>query len=130
MERNPVGWFEIPVLDLPRAKAFYESVLGITLDAPITEGGYEMSFFPGAMEDKKGSSGALSKGEQSVPGASGVMIYFTCLDIEDACVRAEAAGGKVVTPLTDIGQYGQMALVGDTEGNTVGLHRMQEGSAS
>ena len=30
--RNPVGWFEIYVQDMPRARAFYEAVLGVTLE--------------------------------------------------------------------------------------------------
>ncbi len=29
--RNPVGWFEIYVNDMPRAKAFYEAVFATTL---------------------------------------------------------------------------------------------------
>jgi predicted enzyme related to lactoylglutathione lyase len=28
-EFNPVGWFEIPVKDMARAKAFYEHLFGI-----------------------------------------------------------------------------------------------------
>ena len=32
MKGNPVVWFEIYVQDMPRAKAFYEKVLGTTLD--------------------------------------------------------------------------------------------------
>jgi predicted enzyme related to lactoylglutathione lyase len=28
---NPVGWFEIPVTDMARAKAFYEAVLRVSL---------------------------------------------------------------------------------------------------
>ena len=31
---NPVGWFEIYVNDMPRAKAFYESVFEQKLRAP------------------------------------------------------------------------------------------------
>jgi hypothetical protein len=30
--QNPVGWFEIYVQDMPRAKAFYEAVLALTLE--------------------------------------------------------------------------------------------------
>ncbi len=33
MTRNPVGWFEIYVQDMDRAKAFYENVLSRTLEA-------------------------------------------------------------------------------------------------
>lgn len=123
MNRNPVGWFEIPVTDLVRARTFYEHVLGIKLEEPIAHDGYEMCFFPGAMEDFPGTSGALSKGVESVPGPHGITIYFSCEDIEEACVRAEASGGTVAEPLTDLGQYGEMALVMDSEGNRVGLHR-------
>ena len=31
MPRNPVGWFEIYVQDMPRAKAFYQSVFAVHL---------------------------------------------------------------------------------------------------
>ncbi|MGZ5238109.1 MAG: VOC family protein, partial [Caldimonas sp.] len=31
MMNNPVGWFEIYVQDMARAKAFYEATLGVTL---------------------------------------------------------------------------------------------------
>ena len=31
MPSNPVGWFEIHVQDMPRAKAFYESVFAVQL---------------------------------------------------------------------------------------------------
>jgi len=30
-EMNPVGWFEIYVRDMERAKSFYETVLGVKL---------------------------------------------------------------------------------------------------
>ena len=31
MPSNPVGWFEIYVQDMPRARAFYESVFAVQL---------------------------------------------------------------------------------------------------
>ena len=31
MSDNPVGWFEIYVQDMGRAKAFYESIFGVQL---------------------------------------------------------------------------------------------------
>jgi len=31
MRNNPVGWFEIYVDDMPRAKRFYEAVFGVPL---------------------------------------------------------------------------------------------------
>ena len=51
MNRNPIGWFEIYVQDLDRAKKFYEQVLGIELsklESPMPE--LEMLAFPMNME--------------------------------------------------------------------------------
>jgi predicted enzyme related to lactoylglutathione lyase len=54
---NPVTWFEIPVSDMYRAKAFYEFVLDLALE--IHEVGFLlMALFP--MDDKgAGAAGAL-----------------------------------------------------------------------
>ena len=38
-ERNPVGWFELYVRDIKRAKAFYEKVLGVSLTLLKQSGG-------------------------------------------------------------------------------------------
>ena len=36
--------------------------------------------------------------------------------------RIEAAGGKVVQPKMNIGEFGFISIFIDTEGNTIGLH--------
>lgn len=120
---NAIGWFEIPVEDLDRAEAFYQSVLGVELDRQPEQNGVVMSFFP-MHEDKPGSPGALASGEQySVAReATGVIVYFTAPDLDDALERVEENGGSVLVPKTDIGEYGYIAWVRDTEGNTVALH--------
>src|SRR5690554_1790068 len=46
MQQNPVGWFEIYVSDMARARAFYETVLSIELENMSMEG-VEMWGFPG-----------------------------------------------------------------------------------
>ena len=121
MEQNPVGWFEIPVTDLTRARTFYESLLGIELSQQNVLG-YDMCFIPMDM-DKKGAAGALTTEDVQKPGAQGTIVYFTCPDIEGALKRATTTGGSVVMPLTNINEFGEMALVKDSEGNVVGLHR-------
>src|SRR5688500_5444350 len=57
MNTNPVGWFEIYVADMSRAKAFYESVLALRLDK-MSNSDIEMQTFPMSM-DATGASGAL-----------------------------------------------------------------------
>lgn len=54
---NPVGWFEIYVDDMPRARRFYETMLGISLHR-LDNTESEMWAFP--MSDQGyGASGAL-----------------------------------------------------------------------
>jgi predicted enzyme related to lactoylglutathione lyase len=128
--RNPVGWFEIYVSDMARAKAFYETVLGIQmqpLPAPEgMEGGFEMLMFPSDMENKApGSGGTLCRMDGFKPGAGGTLIYFICEDCGVEVSRVAAAGGQVFKEKFSIAPYGYIALLIDTEGNMIGLHSMK-----
>ncbi len=125
MIRNPVGWFEIYVQDMPRAKKFYETVLGVELaNLESPSGELEMQAFPMNME-AGGASGALAKMEGCPSGGMGTLVYFSCDDCAVEASRVEGAGGKLCKPKMAIGQYGFIALATDTEGNMVGLHSMQ-----
>lgn len=120
MVNNPVGWFEIYVQDMSRAKAFYETVFTITLDR-LEAGDMEMWAFPMDMA-KYGSGGALVKMEGCPSGGGGTLVYFSSQDCAVEAARAAQAGGKVFREKMSIGQYGFIALVTDTEGNMIGLH--------
>jgi predicted enzyme related to lactoylglutathione lyase len=52
----------------------------------------------------------------------GVTIYLDVAAVQPAVDRAVAAGGKIVDPVTDIGPFGTIALIGDSDGNVVGVH--------
>lgn len=120
MKPNPVGWFELYVQDMPRAKAFYEAVFEVTLESlPGTE--YEMWAFPMEME-QYGSPGALIKMEGCPSGPGGTLVYFSCEDCATESIRAVEAGGAIFKEKFSIGPYGFIALVQDTEGNLIGLH--------
>ncbi len=130
--RNPVGWFEIYVSDMDRARKFYETVFGIEfeqLPMPETDepSGLEMIMFPGD-PGQPGCCGALCKMDGCDPGGNSVLVYFSCADCGVEESRVEAAGGHVVKPKFSIGQYGDIALITDTEGNMIGLHNPPEGS--
>lgn len=126
---KPIGWFEIYVDDMPRAKAFYEATLDIKLEqlpSPDDEDGLEMWMFPGAMDQTQaGCSGALCKMKGCQPGGGGTIIYFICEDCAVQAGRAAANGGRIHKEKMSIGEYGYIALVADSEGNTIGLHSMK-----
>ncbi|MBC8524185.1 MAG: VOC family protein [Chlorobium phaeobacteroides] len=123
MKNNPVGWFEIYVRDIDRAKAFYESVFDGKLEK-LESTELEMWAFP-MQEDVLGASGALVKMEDCPSGGNSTLVYFTCNDCADEAMRAAENGGKIIREKFSIGQYGFIALVSDTEGNMIGLHSRQ-----
>jgi hypothetical protein len=123
MEHNMVGWFEIPVLDMQRAKAFYEAVFEVAVEVHQM-GELEMGWFPMA-DGKKGAAGSLVRQPDFYhPSATaGVVIYFTCADVAASLARVTKSGGTVLQPKKEIGEgYGYMGLFQDTEGNRIALH--------
>ncbi|WP_194777553.1 VOC family protein [Pararhodonellum marinum] len=122
MEHNPVGWFEIPVTDMDRAKKFYETVFEIEIQLQDFNG-FLMGWFP-FNESGIGTSGALVKHEMYQPSDSkGVLIYFSSEDVTTQLIKAEQAGGKSLQPKTLISEdIGYMGLFLDSEGNRMALH--------
>ncbi len=123
-QRNPVGWFEIYVQDMERARKFYESVFQTELESlPSPDPDLEMWVFPGmGCENQFGCSGALCKMKDKDSGTGGTIVYFSCEDCDETEARASDAGGKIHLPKMSIGEYGYISLVYDTEGNMIGLH--------
>ena len=120
---NALNWFEIPVTDLARAKAFYEQVLDTELIDAEDESEMEMAMFPAS----DGVGGGLVKSEawQYVPSRTSSIIYLNGGDdLGIPLSKVKAAGGKVIQEKMGIGENGFIALFVDSEGNRVGLHSM------
>lgn len=117
---NPVGYFEIPVVDMDRAIRFYSAVFGFDFERETIDG-YEMALLP-FHEGATGATGALAKGDVYVPSKTGVIVYFAVADIDTTLVRAVAAGGAVLYPKKAIGPAGFVAEIEDSEGNRIALN--------
>jgi uncharacterized protein len=127
---NLIVWADIPVTDLDRAMKFYGAVLqtrfvrmegvdGVALQAPqepapsgMPEGPFPVSFDLAVVEDRK-------------PSADGCTIYLNSYGEPEAMLkRAEAAGGKILAPVADMGQMvGSIGFFLDSEGNRIGVHK-------
>ncbi|ASP47756.1 VOC family protein [Cognaticolwellia beringensis] len=126
MTKNPVGWFEIYVDDLKRARNFYESVFNTSFESigdPSNEQ-VEMLAFP-ANYDVYGAAGALVKMPGFKAGGNSTLIYFSCDDCALEQSKILSSGGVVQRPKMSIGKYGFITLGIDTEGNTFGLHSLK-----
>lgn len=120
---NPVGWFEIYVNDMARAKSFYQAVFG-TEFSKLENPEIEMWGFP-SNPNGAGAGGALVKMPGFDAGANSVIVYFVCDDCAVQADKAVKAGGKLQKKKTSIGPYGHIALVVDSEGNMIGLHSVR-----
>ena len=121
--RNPVGWFEIYVQDMDRAKTFYEKTFETTLERL---GGIDLEMWAFPMQSEAaGCPGSLVKMPGKDSGGGGIIIYFSCADCAAKAVAAVQNGGQLQREKFSIGPYGFISFIHDTEGNLIGLHSME-----
>ena len=125
-DTNSINWFEIPALDLERARKFYETVLDIRMESQTMPTGEVMVFFPRRPDTIMALSGivsgALIKNDHTKPSAEGTLVYLNASPLLSVAVdKVAAAGGKVIQAPNKI-PAGNIAIILDTEGNRVGLH--------
>ena len=120
---SAINWFQIPASDITRAKTFYETICGFSLEKLEVPSTVEMWSFPADRQSGE-VGGAVVAAEGAVPSATGTAVFLNGdPDLQVMLDRVEGAGGKIVVPKTAIGMdAGYFAMIADTEGNTVGLH--------
>ena len=119
---NPVFWFEIPVLNLERAVAFYSKVFEIEFE--ITEiDGHPMALFP-SDGDSPGCSGALAAGDSYVPSINGPRVYLEVEDAHAALARAVALGAEVLYAPKEVNPGVVVAEFTDSEGNRLAISQI------
>ncbi len=120
-----IVWVEIPVLDMPRALAFYNTLFQLQSEAH--DDGERLSAVLWMIHDKPGLSLTQTAGFN--PSPDGPWIYLYSEDpLEELLARVEAAGGEVLTPLTSMGEAGSYTAILDTEGNTIALYTLPDGA--
>jgi uncharacterized protein len=124
-QTNVLTWFEIPVLDIDRARKFYETILDIEM-VKRSDGNDESVFFPfnpNVIQATSGRiTGVLSKTERNSPSGNGTVVYINASpSIQTVLDKVEQADGKIIVPKIKI-PAGFIAVIVDTEGNKVGLH--------
>ena len=107
--------FAINADDVPRAKAFYETVFGWNVQPWGPPGFYQV------MDAGKGFRGAL-QGRRDVGGhkTPGMEITFGVDDLKATIAALEAAGGKVIMQPFRIEGVGELIFFQDPEGNIAG----------
>jgi uncharacterized protein len=115
---NKAVWFDIPVVDLDRARAFYAAVLDIEVHKHTPD---QFSFC--VLDHEDGNGGCLIPRPEEVTGTQGILLYLNVDGrLRDAVAKTEAQGGTIVKPLHSIAPHGWRAVVLDSEGNRLALH--------
>ena len=116
-------WFEIPVLDMQRAKTFYETVFDTQIQVMELGPTFQMGIFP----HTEVGCALVYNPDFYKPADGGVTVYLNANpDLQVALDKIEAAGGKVLVPKKQIDpEHGYMGLFLDSEGNRMALHSMK-----
>lgn len=121
-----INWFEIPVLDFERARAFYEQVLETQLF--VNDQREAMGSMLGVFPHDGRVGGCLVHNPQYgyTPSTEGTLVYITAVgDLSLVLARVEDAGGEILLPKTALGDAAGGGFVGwirDSEGNKVGFY--------
>jgi predicted enzyme related to lactoylglutathione lyase len=114
---NAAVWFEIPVTDMDRARAFYGAVLRNEL-TPEDGGPNPMARF--AARDETAVTGHAYPGKPAAPGTGPTIHLAAPAPLEEAVARVAPNGGQVVSPIISI-PAGRFAYCLDPDGNSFGL---------
>ncbi len=114
--------FEIPADNLARAKKFYSTVFGWTLNE-FPE--MEYTIARTVESDQNGmpkKPGAINGGMlQRQDPVKTPVITISVDNMDQAAATIEKNGGKIIRPKMPVGDMGFAAYFKDTEGNVVGL---------
>ena len=103
---------EVTGKDGAALQKFYGDVFEWTLDTN-NPGGY------GMLRQDNGFTGGIGTSQDG--GAGHVTFYVHADDPAGTLARVEAAGGRVIMPLTEVAPETTVALFADPEGHIVGL---------
>jgi len=114
MSHGKICYLEIPAKTAEASAEFYSSIFGWKVRK---RGDGELAF-----DDPAGVSGTWVKESDRTPDER-TRTYIMVDAISDALKRIQAAGGRVLTPRTEIGTgMGALAVFADPVGNEFGLY--------
>lgn len=115
---SQVVWFDIPCVDIDRAIAYYNAVLGCDIEKQEFDGG-AIGVLP---HGGPAIGGCLALDEKHAGSNGGPLIYLNCNGRLDEAIAAAENGGEIETPRHSIGPHGFRAIIKDCEGNRIALH--------
>lgn len=127
-EHGHVWWTELMTTDIDAASKFYGEVMGWTA-VKVSKDDPRRAPQPGER-----SYTVFRKGDETVcgvfkmdAGEFGTKIpdywftYVSVADVDDACIKVQERGGRVLRPVRDVPYVGRIAVIEDPSGAVVGI---------
>ena len=114
MAHGDITHIDIPVSDMRKAAAFYQSLFGWRIEEFPGFEGYPMWRAPNQI-----SGGGLAPRDE---GFTQPRSYVEVDSIDDVLAKVEANGGTVTMPKTSIDPTSWFAAFTDPDGNAIGLY--------
>ncbi|HVF71743.1 MAG TPA: VOC family protein [Chthoniobacterales bacterium] len=108
----------IPVTDLPRARRFYEDVLGLKPSSEVVRNNIEYDVGEGTLM-------IADYGERWRPAAGGTIAAFEVDDVDAMTARVKASGAAIQMEPAD-SPVCRFSMVFDPDGNTLILHKRKQ----
>lgn len=119
-----IAFFQIPADNVDRAKHFYHSLLGwniaptrTPMDPPMMASVQFQDIITGNAKEGTMNMGLLYKRQMTEP----IINFVTVDDIDKILAKVEKLGGRIMRNKEEIKTVGQVAIIQDSEGNTIGL---------
>jgi predicted enzyme related to lactoylglutathione lyase len=117
------AWFDLTVPNAEETKNFYEEVVGWKAE-PVSMGEYD-DFNMTSPETGDSVTGVChAKGvNEGLPPVW--IVYITVKNLEESVARVGAKGGKIIKPVTSMGEYGSIAIIEDPAGAVCALYEQK-----
>jgi len=119
---NLVLWLDIPVVDLDRAIAFYQSVFDVDArDARPHSSSATLKLSP------QGSGITLILIPEAAQSISGLTPYLNCNKrLAQSLSKVILNGGSILQDVHSMEPFGYRAVISDSEGNRIALHSAEK----
>lgn len=117
-------WRELMTRDAAAAKRFYGELFGWnTVDCPMDDGAWVYTLF---MQDGRQVGGLMDVSKMAdIP--TGWAVIVSTPDLDEACARAIAAGGRQAGPMVEDEAFGRCATILDPQGGLLRFFRSHTG---
>ena len=115
-----IGFFQIPADDIARARKFYQSLPGWKIEQETTLKNKSPEWQNIITGDAEGGSMNRS-GISERMGPGQIMDFVIVEDFDRVLAKVEKLGGRILMPKNSIKSVGFVAVIQDTESNTIGL---------